>query len=94
MLQLNIDLLDLTWEGLHTGDLVADKLEQVVGNNALGINLPLLQENFYGGSGNSTLTYWTPNGVPHLGRNFAWNLLGNQDSVHSAHLLRRTQKML
>ena len=46
MLQLNIDLLDLTWEGLHTGDLVADKLEQVVGNNALGINLPLLQETF------------------------------------------------
>ena len=95
MLQLKIDLLDLTEEDLRTGNsLIADKLEQVVGNNALGINLPLLQENFYGGSGNSTLTYWTPDGVPHLGRNFAWNLLGNWDSVHSAHLLRRTQKML
>ena len=46
MLQLNIDLLDLTWEDLHIGDLVADKFEQVVGNNALGINLPLLQETF------------------------------------------------
>ena len=47
MLQLKIDLLDLTEEDLRTGNsLIADKLEQVVGNNALGINLPLLQETF------------------------------------------------
>ena len=34
---------------------------------------------------------WT---VPHLGRNYAWKLLGNQDSAHSAHLLQHAQKVL
>ena len=37
------------------------------------------------------LLIWT---VPHLGRNYAWKLLGNQDSAHSAHLLQHAQKVL